>query len=233
MSRTAARRRRTPLFLERLAPFWETDRSLSVLALMLALLAFGVVPLSTIEDARILLLDAIFALLLLSGLAAVAQTRAWVRPLGLLALVTIGIRTLAAYSPSSEALVARDVTSLVYCLLLGFVVSERVLRDGPVTLHRISGAVAVYLLFGVIWTLAYSVIHRLDQDAFAFGGAVPSDPVAWLLYFSFATLTTVGYGDVTAIHPVARSLAMLEALIGQLFPAILIARLVGLSLQRE
>ncbi|HEY7534991.1 MAG TPA: potassium channel family protein, partial [Thermodesulfobacteriota bacterium] len=53
---------------------------------------------------------------------------------------------------------------------------------------------------------------------------------AKLLYFSFVTLTTVGYGDITAVHPVSRSLAMLEGLIGQLFPAILIARLVSMEL---
>jgi hypothetical protein len=228
------RARRAPPLAEWLAPFWETDRSLSVLALLLGVLAFGAVPLSDLEDSRSLLLDVVFALLLLSGIAAVAHTRAWVRPLGALAVLVFLVRTLAAYFPSTDSLLARDASSLVYCALLGFVVGERVLRAGPVTLHRISGSVAVYLLFGVAWTLAYAVVYRLDPRAFAFaGGAAPFDPGAWLLYFSFATLTTVGYGDVTAVHAVARSLAMLEALIGQLFPAILIARLVGLSLQRR
>jgi voltage-gated potassium channel Kch len=56
------------------------------------------------------------------------------------------------------------------------------------------------------------------------------DPETRLIYFSFATLTTVGYGDITPVHPIARSLAMLEALIGQLFPVILIARLVSMEL---
>ena len=54
--------------------------------------------------------------------------------------------------------------------------------------------------------------------------------VAHFVYFSFVTLTTVGYGDVIAVHPIARSLVTVEALIGQLFPAILLARLVSLEL---
>lgn len=64
----------------------------------------------------------------------------------------------------------------------------------------------------------------------AFAGAVPDHGTLqhWI-YYSFVTLTTVGYGDVTPVHPAARSLAMLEALIGQLYPAILLARLVSLA----
>jgi hypothetical protein len=226
---------RIPPLLGRLAPFWETDRSLSVLVLLLAALAFGVVPFSDLEHSRNLLLDAMFGLLLLSGIAAVAREHAWIRPFGAVALLTFAVRSLAIFFPSATALIARDASSLVYCGLLVLVVGERVLRAGPVTLHRISGSVAVYLLFGVIGALAYGLVYRLDPAAFHFASAdvATADTNAWMVYFSFATLTTVGYGDVTPVHPVARSLAMLEALIGQLFPAILITRLVGLSLQRR
>jgi Ion channel. len=95
-------------------------------------------------------------------------------------------------------------------------------------LHRVQGAVAVYLLFGLIWAFAYDfVILHAPQAFHADELTVQHGPLTpTLIYFSFTTLTTVGYGDITPIHPIARSLAMLEAFVGQLFPAILIARLV-------
>ena len=97
--------------------------------------------------------------------------------------------------------------------------------------HRITGAVAVYLLLGLIWSLAYQLIAFLAPDAFSIQGAVglsSKDPLqSHLFYFSFITLTTLDYGDIVPVHPMARFLVMLEGVTGQLFPAILIAQLVS------
>ena len=86
---------------------------------------------------------------------------------------------------------------------------------------------AVYLLLGLTWANAYAFLHQLHPDAFAgtLGEALISQ--TWI-YYSFVTLTTVGYGDITPVHPVARSLAIGEALTGQLYLAITLARLVSL-----
>jgi voltage-gated potassium channel Kch len=115
--------------------------------------------------------------------------------------------------------------------LAGLVFLE-VLKKGPITLHRVQGAVAVYLLFGLIWAFAYDLVILHAPQAFhADELTIQHAPLTpTLIYFSFTTLTTVGYGDITPIHPIARSLAMLEAFVGQLFPAILIARLVAMEL---
>jgi hypothetical protein len=182
---------------------------------------------------RVLLFDVVFALLLLSGIGVVARTHAWFRVLGVIAVVAIAVRILAIFLPIREALVARAGTSLVFCALLAFVVGERVLRHGPINHYRIQGAIAAYLLIGVIFALAYDLAYQLSPEAFRLvvEPRTESDLLAKLFYFSFSTLTTVGYGDITAVHPAARSLAMLEALLGQLFPAVLIARLVGLSIR--
>jgi voltage-gated potassium channel Kch len=108
------------------------------------------------------------------------------------------------------------------------VVLAQTFRAGPVNVHRIQGAVAAYLLLGLAWTLAYELVAFRAAGAFSgtgLGGAERPD----FIYFSFVTLTTVGYGDVTPVDPVARSLAVAEALTGQLYPAILLARLVSLA----
>src|SRR5262249_34101121 len=128
--------------------------------------------------------------------------------------------------PVAEAWV--QAMGLLSLLLFLIVVLAQTLRRGPITFHRILGAVAAYLLLGVIWAYAYSLVALLRPGAFS-GPVSPADgPRAWF-YFSFVTLTTVGYGDVLPVHPVARSLATLEAVVGSLYLAILIARLVSLA----
>jgi hypothetical protein len=88
--------------------------------------------------------------------------------------------------------------------------------------------VAAYLLLGLGWALAYELVALLDAGAFS-GTGLAGSPRYPFVYFSFVTLTTLGYGDVTPVHPVARSLAIAEGLTGQLYPAILLARLVSLA----
>jgi len=93
--------------------------------------------------------------------------------------------------------------------------------------------VALYLLIAILFAFLYGLTEEISPGAFAMpasqaGGAVRGET---FYYFSVVTLTTVGFGDITAVHPFVRSLVMLEALIGQLYPAILIARLVTLQLE--
>jgi hypothetical protein len=128
--------------------------------------------------------------------------------------------------PVSEPLAHGARLLSFLCLLV--VVLGQTLRSGPVTFHRIQGAVAAYLLLGVLWAQLYSLTALLRPGAFSGAVNVADGPRAWL-YFSFLTLTTVGYGDVLPVHPAARSLAMLEAVVGPLYLAILIARLVSLT----
>jgi voltage-gated potassium channel Kch len=88
----------------------------------------------------------------------------------------------------------------------------------------------VYLLLGLTWAVAYELVALRQPGAFA-GTSTEVDASQRWLYYSFVTLTTVGYGDVTPVHPIARSLAVLKALTGQLYPAILLAHLVSLEVQ--
>jgi voltage-gated potassium channel Kch len=106
-------------------------------------------------------------------------------------------------------------------------------RDGPVTWSRIQGGVSAYLLLGLVWASAYQLIEQLHPGSFRFASRPENveQLSGKLVYFSFTTLTTVGFGDVVAVHPFARSLAIAEALVGQLFPAILIGALVAMAMQ--
>ena len=100
-----------------------------------------------------------------------------------------------------------------------------VLRTGDVTRDRLYGAVSVYLLLGVAWASVYAFVEALQPGSFA---AANPTPRIDFIYFSFVTLTTLGYGDITPVTDRAHSLALLEAVTGVLYIAVLIARLVSL-----
>jgi len=125
-----------------------------------------------------------------------------------------------------------EVFRLVFLTYVLWLIMRRVLRDRVVTLDTVAGAACVYFLLGLVWADLFLLVERWRPGSFI----VPStwmvgsgrDLRSALLYFSFATLTTVGYGDIHPSDPAAGSLCTAEALIGQLYLAIMIARMVGL-----
>ncbi len=114
------------------------------------------------------------------------------------------------------------------CLLLADVLSQ-----GAMTADKIYGDLCVYLLIGLTWGFMFLTLDGAKPGSFLFGQArlsgIEKDP-ATLVYFSFVTLSTVGYGDITPLSPPARSFAFMEAIIGQFYLAVLVARLVGLHI---
>ena len=96
------------------------------------------------------------------------------------------------------------------------------------TANRLFGAVCIYLMIGVLWALMYGALQTLDMDAFV--GTLHDETsgrgVDWI-YYSFVTLTTLGYGDILPISTIARTLAYSEAIIGVFYIAMLVAALVG------
>jgi hypothetical protein len=112
--------------------------------------------------------------------------------------------------------------TLVY--LLRYVFSADVMNA-----DKLFGAAAAYMLLGILWAYLYLIAQHLHGGAFTLHGNVvavmlPPD----LIYFSYTTLTSTGFGDIAPLHPVTRSLANLEQICGVLFVAILIARLAGI-----
>lgn len=96
-----------------------------------------------------------------------------------------------------------------------------------ITQDILNGSICIYLAIAVLWSLLYRALLNLDADALIVSGSAIDNSYA-MLYFSFTTLTTLGYGDILPASPIAMLLANLEAAIGQIYPAIFIARLVSL-----
>jgi hypothetical protein len=203
--------------------FWESDSGLSVFLGLLVLVLFVLPPLVEPEGGmRGLVVDVGLSVLLLAGVAALSTHPAVRAALFVLVIGALAVRWGPFSAPATAA------AALVSVAAMAFVVLGQAFRSGAVNIHRIQGAVAAYLLLGLAWALAYELVDLLAAGAFSgTGSAGPAR--SRFVYFSFVTLTTVGYGDVTPVHPAARSLALTEALTGQLYPAILLARLVSLA----
>jgi hypothetical protein len=113
--------------------------------------------------------------------------------------------------------------------LFAIVTLFRVFAPGPITTHRLVGAVSAYLLVGLAFALAYEWLELVRPGSFHAGAGPTEGAYPTTLYFSFVTLSTVGYGDVTPLSQQARALANLESLVGVLYPAVLIGRLLSMQ----
>jgi len=220
---------------QHLREFWWQDRSMVALLVGLVVVIFIIYPMGGLGHTYGWLLHACISVILIAGVGAVARTRATTWLVAGVAVAGLVSRWLVFLRPSPERVLMDAVLFALVLGVLAAVVLVQVFRDGPITAGRIVGAVVFYLLLGLMWANVYTIVVLVRSDAFQFPVAPRSanELVAQLIYFSFVTLTTTGYGDVLPLHPLARTLTNLEALVGQLYPAILIARLVSLELMRR
>jgi hypothetical protein len=144
------------------------------------------------------------------------------------AVIGVILNIIAARS-HAESIELVSFLALIGFLLVATAYTLRQIAVGrSIDANRLAGAVCVYLLLGVIWAMLYTLVNLLSPGAFA--GFSPSMDRSWdseWLYFSFVTMTTLGYGDILPVSAIARGLAYLQALAGQFYIAILVAGLVG------
>lgn len=205
---------------------WEARANLSFFLGLLVLFVFILPLTSLVEKHFSLYVDVGYSLLLISGIA-IGWRNSWLFYVG----ATAGVAGLIIrwggwwYPPISRF---REPATLVAIIFLILLLVVRVFRKGPVSGSRLQGAVALYLLLGLLWAHAYVIFDRDHPNSFASEGPTPPTVAGWT-YFSFITLTTVGYGDIIPKAPAARMLAVGEALCGQMYLAVMLARLVALQ----
>jgi voltage-gated potassium channel len=122
-----------------------------------------------------------------------------------------------------------DLDALLFIGFFVVLILRQVLRAGPINSRRVQGSVAIYLLLGILWAVSYDIVELLQPESFSIRAQKGGTDLQQLGYLSFSTLTTLGLGDILPLSPLARSLVMLESLVGQLFLVILIARLVAME----
>jgi hypothetical protein len=216
--------------MARLRDRW-SDPLLTALTGLLLVMLFVVAPLQALGLFVFQAFELVLAIVLVVGVFVVSGSRtAVVAMLGALAMITAGA-ILRIRSPSVLDLNLFAGSWLIMATTLGWVVARATFAAGLINYHRVMGAVLLYLTTAVTLAALFTFVGTLMPKAFS-GMTVEDSPAlaSQLIYFSFATLTTTGYGDVHPVHPVARSLCNLEAIFGQLYPATLLARLVTLQI---
>jgi hypothetical protein len=205
--------------------------SLRALLVVLAVDVFVVAPLAQGGTTPVVR-PVIQSIVLLSGMAIAFRSRRIVATVvGTLAVAGLVVHWTYHAHPTVGLGRADTGLSLVFTAIITGLTVLEVFRAGRITVYRIEGAVAAYLLVAYVWALAYQLLALSDPVAFTFPATAGPQTLRFrLLYFSLTTLTSVSYGDITPLNPLARSLAALEGMIGQLFPVILLARLVSLEL---
>lgn len=213
---------------------WADDIGLTGLLVILFLETFAIYPFLD-SDFSGLIMHLIFLMVLVTGVMAVSSTPRWSRIVAIVAVIGLGFRYWGHAYPSSTALIVNISIRAFFASMLIAVILMHVFKRGPVTRHRISGSIAVYMLIGALFGYLYFIVIQLDPGAFNLDISQYCDDahrlMAKMVYFSYITMTSVGFGEIIPLSPAACTLAMLQALIGQLFPAILLARLVSLEIE--
>jgi hypothetical protein len=216
--------------MARLRDRW-SDPLLTALTVLLVVMLFVIAPLQASGIFLFQAFELFFAIILIAGVFVMSGSRIAVVAMlaALVMAVTGAIFRLTAPSILDINLFA--ASWLIMGIVMVCVVAPAVFGSGRVTYHHIMGAVLLYLTIAVIFVALFTFMGTLVPKAFS--GLVVEDSPALasnLIYFSFTTLTTTGYGDIFPVHPIARSLCNLEGIFGQLYPATLLARLVTLEI---
>jgi hypothetical protein len=207
------------------------DSLLTALTVLLFVMLFVIAPVQALGAFVFQAFELFFAIILVAGVFLMSGSRtAGVAMICALLMATAG----AIFRIRSPSLLDLNLFAgawLIMGVTMGWVVARAVFAGGRVTYHRVMGAVLLYLATAIVFVALFTFIGSLVPKAFSGLQVVDSPALASnLVYFSFATLTTTGYGEIYPVHPIARSLCNLESIFGQLYPATLLARLVTLEI---
>jgi voltage-gated potassium channel len=210
---------------------WTRQRFIFLLAMLLFMLA--VVPFLEGFSGLRTLFNVFLSAVLVSAVYALSQK---IRHLAIAAVLAIPmlISIWSDYVVPSDALfLIGRICGVLFMAFIIFHILSHIFKQQEVTRDTIAGAAAVYLLLALMWTFIYSVLERLQPGSFAISTAETLGERSIFIYFSFVTITTLGYGDITPVTYLARSLAILEAVVGQLYLVVLVAWLVGMYVSKK
>ena len=177
--------------------------------------------------------DIFLTAILLAGIYATGQKKR-----RLIIAILLGIPLLIAnwsdnfLKSTILTLIGTGAGSLFFAYMI-FILLSFLFRAKEVTAETIYAAVVVYLFMGVLWTFLYRLLFSIDSTCFQIALNQTRDPHLIFVYFSFVTLTTLGYGDIIPLSDQAYALTILEAVVGQMYLAVMIARLVGMHISQS
>lgn len=212
-----------------------SDPLLTVLTIMLATFLFIIAPLQAAGVMAVHGFGIVFGLVLLAAVFIVSRSALAVGAIIVSIGLVVATTVMRLRHPSVVDIYLDAGAWLLTSITLAVVVGRAVFASGPINYHRVIGAVLLYLNIGLFFVALFCFVALLVPNAFnGFGPLQDNLSIAGnFIYFSFVTLTTVGYGDIVPVNPIARALCNVEAIIGQLYPATLLARLVTLEMENR
>ena len=181
--------------------------------------------------AAVTLLDLAMMLMAIHMVSTGSTRRRWRRlPLVVLGAAAIGLDLYTVFYPQKHFQLASSVFFCGFYLFAIYNMLKYVLSPGQITLDRIFASLTAYMTMALFWALVYRVLYLLAPHSFRFDSTIQRDAVPFydFLYFSYATITTTGYGDIVPNTHQVQSFAIVEQMVGVLYVAILVARLTNL-----
>jgi hypothetical protein len=203
------------------------------------LLLFVLHPFARGDVIGINILDIFFMIILLAGIYAVSYRKNLLFFALSFALTAFCAGVLIYFIKIPVIILIRYISFILFFFLAIVAILSHMLKAEKVTADIIYGSICVYLLIGIMWAMIFAVIEIIQPSSFLSSmneisvessGLISRSNVRTLIYYSFVTLTTLGYGDITPSTPPARMFSTLEAITGQIYLAVLIAHLVGLHI---
>ena len=180
-----------------------------------------------------IMLDIFFSLVFISAVNAISSNKRNLVILSVLAIPMLLSIWIGHFIEIQGLSITGSFSGIIFFIYLIITLLRHVFRQERINREVIFAAIVVYLLMGVLWAYVYGTIESIQPNSFSRIKDTMGDQRYLFLYYSFVTLTTLGYGDISPITPVASSMAILEAIIGQLYLVVQIAWLVGLRVSQK
>jgi hypothetical protein len=213
--------------------FWTEESGLTSMLILLCISNFIISPFFDKGQLLNILSRSFWLALLFAGITTLSETKLQRRLFSIIPILLITV-TLFRHFRDSPILAYFEIVAdiAVFSLLIGMVF-VKVFEKGPVSVHRIVGAVAGYMLIGNLWADLFQFLYIQVPGSIQLAASDTDSVIkpATFVYFSFTTLTTTGFGDILPTHTITRTLVIIEQLIGVFYPAVLIGRLVSLTVE--
>jgi hypothetical protein len=215
--------------------FWTEESGLTSMMILLFVSDFVVIPFFSKRQLINFTVRIFWVVVLFARITTMSESKKQMRYFSILPVLLLAVNFIRFFRDIEFLAYVDFLVDIATFLLLIGMVFIKVFERGPVTIHRIVGAVVGYMLIGNLWAVLYTFIYNHIPGSLQLNisGADTIVTPATFMYFSYTTLTTTGYGDILPVLPVTRSLALIEQLIGVFYPAILIGRLVSLTAGRN
>ena len=209
--------------------FWTKESGLSGMFVLLVAMHFVIIPLFGSYSSFMVIINVFWMLFLIAGIIVLSKSKKQTLLLVIIPFLFVIFNWIMVFEKTPFVLLADIILTIATFGLLIVLVLAKVFEPGPITEYRVIGSIVVYMILANLWSVIYQFIYQHIPGAFQI--TLPpfesNTLEANFLYFSYITITTTGYGDIFPLHPFARAMVQIEAIIGVLYPVILIGRLVS------